>query len=216
MTVAHLWYDDAIHQCATLPTETHGFNPEDPTFKALYRCATLCNNARFDFAKPGNMEKPVNERACIGDGSETALIKFCEPIRSIKEFRAANPKLGEIPFNSENKWQVSIHELEDKNEKRKLLLMKGATERVIKYCHKILIKGKPVPLDDEWKQKIHDAYKQFGSMGERVMGFAELFLPLDEYPPNYPWKPKNISLVEQMNITKQMRTDLTFIGLVAM
>ena len=45
------------------------------------------------------------------------------------EFRAAHEKVCEIPFNSTNKFQVSIHETSDPDEKRSLLVMKGAPER---------------------------------------------------------------------------------------
>ena len=48
----------------------------------------------------------------IGDASEAALVRFVQPIRDIMEWRAANPKLAEIPFNSTNKFQVSIHKQE--------------------------------------------------------------------------------------------------------
>lgn len=34
------------------------------------------------------------------------MIKFCQPFRDVDEYRAANPNLFKIPFNSKNKYQV--------------------------------------------------------------------------------------------------------------
>merc|ERR1711910_134091 len=54
------------------------------------------------------------------------------------EFKGAkNKKLVEIPFNSTNKFQVSIHETSDPSDKRALLVMKGAPERILQRCSTI-------------------------------------------------------------------------------
>ena len=52
-----------------------------------------------------------------------------ESYPTIKNFQVC-----EIPFNSQNKFQVSIHETEDPNEKRYLMVMKGAPERILERC----------------------------------------------------------------------------------
>ena len=56
------------------------------------------------------------------------------------EAREANPKLFEIKFNSVNKWQLSIHRIADDEFDCPLLLLKGAPERVLKMCDKIMFK----------------------------------------------------------------------------
>ena len=44
---------------------------------------------------------------CNGDASESALLKCVElSIGKVAEFRAANKKCCEVPFNSTNKYQV--------------------------------------------------------------------------------------------------------------
>ena len=40
----------------------------------------------------------------------------------IEEYRAANPKIHEVPFNSSNKWQMSIHAMQYMGGKQLLLL----------------------------------------------------------------------------------------------
>ncbi|KHJ83742.1 hypothetical protein OESDEN_16556, partial [Oesophagostomum dentatum] len=80
--------------------------------------------------KPGQADIPVLRRDCTGDASEIALLKFTElTIGNIAGFREKSPKIAEIPFNSTNKYQVSIHEVP--NSEAYLLVMKGAPERIL-------------------------------------------------------------------------------------
>jgi len=46
---------------------------------------------------------------CIGDASESALLRFTELAHGgVMAFRAREKKLFEIPFNSANKFQVDF------------------------------------------------------------------------------------------------------------
>jgi sodium/potassium-transporting ATPase subunit alpha len=67
-------------------------------------------------------------------------------------FREQNRKINEIPFNSTNKYQVSIHETQDGDE-RYLLVMKGAPERILERCQTIYIDGTDIELNDCKKSK---------------------------------------------------------------
>merc|ERR1712126_365689 len=60
---------------------------------------------------------------------------------SVESIRQKNPKVVEIPFNSTNKWQLSIHETPE--DPRHLLVMKGAPERILDRCSTIMINGEP-------------------------------------------------------------------------
>ena len=58
---------------------------------------------------------PVLKREVNGDASEAAILKCTElALGDALAFRAKNKKVCEIPFNSTNKYQVSIHEQEGK------------------------------------------------------------------------------------------------------
>jgi sodium/potassium-transporting ATPase subunit alpha len=203
MTVVHVMYDNVIWTCDEIQT-AGSFNPESGSFKALQRIATLCNRAVFDLAEPGNMEKPVLQRKTVGDASESALIKFCEPLRSINEHRVSNPKLFEIPFNSVNKWQLSIHQ---ESADQCVLLMKGAPERVISLCTKILIDGKVQELTHDDMETFQKSYETLAAHGERVLGFAQLILDQESFPPTFEFDAdkKNFPVA-----------DLTFVGLMAL
>merc|ERR1711862_980466 len=105
------------------------------------------------------------------------------------EYRKRNKKVCEIPFNSANKYQVSIHETEYTNDNRYLLVMKGAPERILERCSTIVVDGREMPLSEEWKNSFETAYMELGGLGERVLGFCDFMLPLDEYPTGYPFDP---------------------------
>ncbi|KHJ88109.1 e1-E2 ATPase [Oesophagostomum dentatum] len=168
MTVAHMWYDKTIEECDTTENQTSGAANKKggPTFDALVRIAALCNRAEF---KPGQADIPVLRRDCTGDASEIALLKFTElTIGNIAGFREKSPKIAEIPFNSTNKYQVSIHEVP--NSEAYLLVMKGAPERILDVCSTILLNGKEEQLDEKLRADFNSAYLELGGMGERVLG----------------------------------------------
>ncbi|KAJ8923102.1 hypothetical protein NQ315_001655 [Exocentrus adspersus] len=69
--------------------------------------------------------------------------------------RKKYPKLCEIPFNSINKYQISIHLMPDD---KCLLVMKGAPEKVLDHCGSILRDGEVMsmtPLHLKPVKKIH-------------------------------------------------------------
>jgi sodium/potassium-transporting ATPase subunit alpha len=53
------------------------YNKTAPGWLALSRCAMLCNRADFK-QDPENLSKPVLQRECNGDASESALLKCVE------------------------------------------------------------------------------------------------------------------------------------------
>ena len=110
-------------------------------------------------------------RECAGDASESALLKCVElSIGRVTEYRKKHKKVCEIPFNSTNKYQVSIHETENPNDPRYLLVMKGAPERVLDRCATVLFQDKEIPLDDNFREYFNTAYMELGGLGERVLG----------------------------------------------
>lgn len=69
--------------------------------------------------------------------------------------------------------QLSVHETEDPNDNRYLLVMKGAPERILDRCSTIMIQGKEQPMDEEMKEAFQNAYMELGGLGERVLGKEE-------------------------------------------
>ncbi|XP_069115478.1 sodium/potassium-transporting ATPase subunit alpha-like isoform X2 [Argopecten irradians] len=206
MTVAHMWFDGHIVEADTSDDQSNAtYGSSDETWMSLARVSMLCNRAEF---KSGQENVPVLKRECNGDASESALLKCVElSIGDVTGFRHRNKKICEIPFNSSNKYQVSIHETEIPDDPRYLLVMKGAPERILDRCSTVLFNGKDIAMDDNFRTAFNAAYMELGGLGERVLGFCDYFLPADQYQPGYPFDSdeENFPL-----------TGLRFVGLMSM
>ncbi|XP_019751669.1 sodium/potassium-transporting ATPase subunit alpha-3b isoform X2 [Hippocampus comes] len=206
MTVAHMWFDNQIHEADTTEDQSGAsFDKSSVTWQALARIAALCNRAQF---KAGQDSVAILKRDVAGDASESALLKCIElSCGSVRMMRERNKKVAEIPFNSTNKYQLSVHETEDPNDNRYLLVMKGAPERILDRCSTILLQGKEQPMDEEMKEAFQNAYMELGGLGERVLGFCHLMLPEDQYPKGFAFDTDDVNF----------QTDnLCFVGLMSM
>ncbi|KAI7809421.1 sodium/potassium-transporting ATPase subunit alpha-2 [Triplophysa rosa] len=191
MTVAHMWFDNQILEADTTEDQSGcGFDKSSPTWFSLSRVAGLCNRAIF---KPGQDDIPVRKRDTSGDASESALLKCVElSSGSVETLRQNNPKVAEIPFNSTNKYQLSVHESED-SPTGHLLVMKGAPERILDMCSTIMISGQELPLDDNLKDAFQGAYIELGGLGERVLGFCHLYLSTSQFPSGFAFDTDNVN-----------------------
>ncbi|ETO20202.1 Na+/K+ transporting ATPase subunit alpha [Reticulomyxa filosa] len=176
-----------------------------PDFLRLVRCAALCNNAEF-------IGEEIDETA---NATETAMVKFAfghvnsAYSTTVANYRKYHKKLHEIPFNSSNKWQISVHELmsnytideegkigksegneeekskvDDSNKKLALIQMKGAPERVLTFCDRHWMDGKSVELTEKNREEVMDLVMTLGSRGQRVLALAEVILDPQEYDLN--------------------------------
>lgn len=168
----------------------------------------------------------IKRRKAIGSATEISLLKFCQQFGDVEKFRKKNKVCGEaeIPFNSKNKFQCSVHVMyhsptnsTDENQKNKeklekdyMMVMKGATEKVLDYCKYILFEDQRIELNEEWKSRILLAVEKMASFGERVLGFARYY-----YPHNY--FPKDVKFDKEFVKNMELpRRDLVFIGLMSM
>ncbi|XP_018613796.1 sodium/potassium-transporting ATPase subunit alpha-1b isoform X1 [Scleropages formosus] len=206
MTVAHMWFDNQIHEADTTENQSGtSFDRSSSTWTSLARIAGLCNRAVF-LAEQTNV--PILKRDVAGDASESALLKCIELCcGSVKEMRDKYPKIAEIPFNSTNKYQLSIHKNPNSSEPKHILVMKGAPERILDRCSTILIQGKEQPLDDEMKDAFQNAYLELGGLGERVLGFCHYFLPDDQFPEGFQFDTDDVNFPTE---------NLCFVGLMSM
>ncbi|CAF1340272.1 unnamed protein product, partial [Didymodactylos carnosus] len=182
------------------------YDKRSPGWLALCRCAMLCNRADFR-QDPDNLRKPVFQRECIGDASEAALLRCVElSMGNVINFREENRKIFEIPYNSTNKYQLSIHITNDGDE-RYLLVMKGVPETLLKRSVRIYNDGYDIELDDFWENSVKRAYLELEGLGERVLGFCDLRLPLKQFPRDY------IFDIDSVNFPT---SNLRFLGLMSM
>uniref|UniRef100_A0AAQ4PX92 Sodium/potassium-transporting ATPase subunit alpha n=1 Tax=Gasterosteus aculeatus aculeatus TaxID=481459 RepID=A0AAQ4PX92_GASAC len=205
MTVAHMWFDNQIHEADTTEDQTGlCFDKSSATWTALSRVAGLCNRAEF---KAGQESFPILMRETAGDASESALLKCIELCcGGVRKMRARNPKVAEIPFNSTNKYQLSVHEVED-NPSGHILVMKGAPERILDRCSSIMVHGQEQPLDGASRDAFQTAYMELGGLGERVLGFCHSSLSPSHFPRGFTFDSDNPNFPTER---------LCFLGLISM
>lgn len=181
MTIVHLVYDLAIHTTKGAATEAT-FDLDNACYKDLFYIACNCGKATFDAKEMEDFpDRSIDERKVNGDASEAGILKFCEKIESVETYRKANPQVSGIPFNSTNKFMITINEdsvaaaagVPD----RLRMCVKGAPERVVDRCSNALTSAGVVPMSAEIRAKINEHLAFMMERGERVLGFAQL--PLD-------------------------------------
>ncbi len=139
MTVEHVYLAARITQVSHDAVEMKEDMKDIASSWAAYqRCAKLCSRAVFtDTTNPD-----ILKRACSGDASETAILKFMESVSpSVEEYRQRFSKVAEKPFSSVYKYQYSVHRNTEKlqpSDPNFFVVMKGAPERVLAVCSYIL------------------------------------------------------------------------------
>jgi sodium/potassium-transporting ATPase subunit alpha len=192
-------YNKTIHDTAITP-QMAGDNftrvdPADPHMQTLLRVAALNTDAVFlskhiDGKDENELEPDVLKWTTKGDASESGIIKFVQPFLDLATVRGANQRLHSIPFNSTNKWMLTISEQAPRDgltsDQLPLLMgFKGASERVMNYCSTALIEGQVVPFTPEMRLEFEDLNKQLAKRGERVLALAYRDLSREEFPPGY-------------------------------
>lgn len=130
-------------------------------------------------------------RECTGDASETALFKFVASIGvSVSRIRNKYPVVAEIPFNSFNKYYVTVHELANSSSSSSrtqqqghhpqhhkfLVCIKGAPERILNLCNSILLNGESRDFDASARRTMGAIFEHLAGKGERVLAFAEMYI----------------------------------------
>ncbi|XP_054161209.1 sodium/potassium-transporting ATPase subunit alpha-3-like [Oppia nitens] len=207
MTVSHLWCNNTIIDADNLIGHQDGtkVDMDSPAWKALVRVCCLCSRAEFT---AGQSKVSPLKRETIGDASEVAILKYMEIITgNVDGYRQRQPKVFEVPFNSTNKYALAISECRGDN--GHYLCMKGAPERILEKCSTIIVKGgREVPLTDSVRQQFQLAYEELGSLGERVIGLCDKFLPVDRFPYDFPFDADDTENFPM--------TGLRFVGVVSM
>lgn len=114
-----------------------------------------------------------------------------------------------MPFNSTNKYALSIIEYE-KEDSHYCVLIKGAPEKIWKFCSHILINGRYEPINESWETKFQRVNLEFGKGGERVLGFAKMHLLKEFHPKGFNF---NINSPEQFNFSIN---EFAFVGLISL
>ncbi|CCL98313.1 uncharacterized protein FIBRA_00307 [Fibroporia radiculosa] len=174
----------------TLELINEKFTQEDSevpvSFRALQTVARLCNGAKFDASTEN---APIEDRVIKGDPTDTAVLRFSEALRipslglDAPTLLASHEKLFEIPFNSRNKWMLTVvRELRSSDtdsekggdDKSDLwMLVKGAPDKLFPACTDVMQEdGTTRPFDSVARQQMKGAQEALSDQGQRVLALC--------------------------------------------
>jgi Ca2+-transporting ATPase len=105
----------------------------------------------------------------IGDPTELALLHMGKEQGAKKELlEKRKPRIGEIPFDSKNKYMVTVHQ----DGKYNTAYMKGAGDYILEHCTGILVKGKILPMTQVQRMKVRQAMESMARDALRVLALA--------------------------------------------
>ncbi len=133
------------------------------------RVMNYANDTQFD-----------SEGKLIGDPTETALVQFgWDKNFDVRKALKAEPRVAEIPFDSERKLMSTLHTQADG---RVLVAVKGAPDQLLKRVTQIDIDGQVRPITDEDREEILRVNKSLAKQALRVLMMAykyEKAIPAD-------------------------------------
>jgi Ca2+-transporting ATPase len=119
----------------------------------------------------------------VGDPTEGALaVLAVKGGIDIVEFRAAHPRVAEVPFDSANKFMMTAHEFVDDNGDRVVrLFVKGAPDVLLARSTRVIgPDGAAIPVADV-TDELAAHNERLGSLGLRVLAVAQRELSADDW-----------------------------------
>ncbi|AZP03314.1 cation-translocating P-type ATPase [Jeotgalibaca ciconiae] len=114
----------------------------------------------------------------IGDPTETAMVQFgIDKGMNLKEELAKEPRIAEVPFESDRKLMSTIHKLADG---RFLIATKGAPDELLKRCTTLDINGEAKQMTNADRDEILSTNTSLAVQALRVLAMAYKFV--DEVP----------------------------------
>ncbi|XP_041986596.1 sodium/potassium-transporting ATPase subunit alpha-like [Aricia agestis] len=189
MCVRHIWMWNREFMMATDGDDSMY---QHKAFEHLKICAALCSSAT------------VENETIRGDASEKAILNFLLQFNDPIGIRGNFPKVAEIPFNSVNKYQMSIH---SDSQTKYLLVIKGAPECILTKCSTIMAENKEVAITEETAAVIDKVIENLAGTGERILAFADLQIDATQF---------DLNLDFDMDEANFPLKDLRFLGLMGL
>ncbi len=105
----------------------------------------------------------------VGDPTEVAIAELGRKLKlSKKEIEEMNPRIDEIPFDSNRKLMSVLSNVDGKN----VVFTKGAFDKILGKCQKVLIDGREIDLDEHERKKLANVNEKMCAKALRVIGFA--------------------------------------------
>jgi Ca2+-transporting ATPase len=153
--------------------EAASVDPSKRGQKLFLEAFALCNDAAL--GKPGTAT--CDETAATGDPTEIALLELANNAGVCKEtLIVESPRIGELPFDSDRKMMSTVHVIGGE----RLVLAKGAADRLLDRCDRAMRGGVEVKLDAALKASILAEADAMAEKALRVLGAACRTLGPDE------------------------------------
>jgi Ca2+-transporting ATPase len=223
MTVTRLWVDGQYIEVTGSGYVPHGdFLVDDqkvnltdyPAALTSLWLGVLNNDAELEITGEADSEKTYR---IVGDPTEGALLVAAAKAGTLPvEVKQAYPRENEVPFDSERKRMITVHEVsqpspedispfyDDDMREWSVVALKGAPDLVLDLCtHYQTMDDKPQPLTDEQRQRILAANDNLTRDALRVLGVAYR-------------TEKEVPFHEGELKVHELERDLVFVGLLGM
>ncbi|HLQ75645.1 MAG TPA: cation-translocating P-type ATPase [Alloiococcus sp.] len=149
----------------------------------MMNIAVLSNDSYID--EKGNV---------AGDPTEAAFIMYTNDLgKPYEEIRDANPRIAELPFDSDRKLMSTLHEFDGKN----YMLTKGGPDVIFNRASKVLIDGEVQEFTEDIRDQFVKQNEAYSKEAKRVLAFA-------------------YKQVDKDDLTLEDENDLVLVGLMAM
>jgi Ca2+-transporting ATPase len=164
---------DGYNPEGTLTIEGRDVNlSEQPAIARLMEIQALCNDARLERVTDGGMD----EWRIIGDPTEGSMIVAAAKAGIDRdEINHAQPRLQELPFDSQRKLMTTFHQMKDG---QFAAFTKGAPDILVERCTHIMHSdGSIAAITPDDINTLMDQNKSLASQAFRVLAMAFRILP---------------------------------------
>ncbi|KAI9004751.1 hypothetical protein BC832DRAFT_558101 [Gaertneriomyces semiglobifer] len=190
MTVTNVYSNGSMWYAGTVkdgPPDEKMLRMDVSGVSHMLHMSATCTRARFD-----RLDVPVDRRVALGDATEAGLLRWAaSKLANIDKLPDIYPIVFEIPFSSDTKYHLTIHN-KTHPDGGLTLYMKGAPEVIWDRCSTMWRDGKAVPITENDKSAFFRAHGTMCDKGHRVLAFAMLLLKIpdnfrfDRAKNNYP------------------------------
>ncbi len=145
-------------------------NPrDDGRLMRLLRIGALCNDAILSETSKG--------WGILGDPTEGALLAAAAKAGLSKsDLEQGQPRLGELPFESEKQFMATLHA----EEGQRTAYVKGSVERLLTMCGSLLTSQGEQRLDDATREAILGVNETMAGQALRVLAIAAAPYPVEQ------------------------------------
>ncbi|MBN2453888.1 MAG: HAD-IC family P-type ATPase [Candidatus Omnitrophica bacterium] len=155
-----------------LPGNIYSMPSRDPALGEILRIGVLCNDAHL---VPGK-----DSVTAVGDPTEGALLLAARASDIDKNaVQDEYPRIGEIPFHSQNKWMATLHD----NKGSRVIYIKGALEKIIDMSSHVKTTAGVAPITPKDKENFMRVHDEMAADAMRVIAIGYADYPFSDVKP---------------------------------